>query len=272
MIAVVMITGPARLEDAGLGEADSEGVGGMKPMKMKTTAVIPALFALAMISWIPANDGAGGWEQKKYGETSGEWGAWGDREPRPGAGDHGHGEVPPLVDLWGVMFRIYQDIRTTPGFSQVSSMAEARWQRPPLAATPEDCASLHSWSRPVSLNTHAALMKAGYMSHLPYLFREHCASASDATLGEVLAVATARNVWILPHGSMALKAEGEWHLLVPHPEYHSIGADAGIVLGEVAYASTAINLAQAHAHNFYHFVAEVIPRLLAVPGKQRKGQ
>ena len=30
-------------------------------------------------------------------------------------------------------------------------------------------------------------------------------------------------------------------------------------------ADTLVNVAQVHAHNFYHFLCEVLPRLLAVP-------
>lgn len=189
-------------------------------------------------------------------------------------GDHQkhHQQGPTTVDIQGQKFFIYTDVMESPHFSRVSDLAEHDWQRPLLAATKEDCESLHSSSAPVTLNTHNLLYQSGQMHHLPYLFREHCESRSALAAGELLVTATARNVWVMKHGAMAYKAKKGWTLLAPHPEYHGIAQgggppDTGKAVGswDVGYAETAINVAQAYAHNYYHFMAEVIPRLMAVP-------
>jgi hypothetical protein len=198
----------------------------------------------------------------------------GDEEGGAGQVHERQRQDPAIVEIGGQMFFIFSDVSASPHFSRVSALAEHDWHRPPLRATKEDCESLHSSSAPVVLNTHGRLHKAGQMHHLPYLFREHCLSRSAAAPGELLVTASARNVWVMKHGAMAYKAKEGWTLVVPHVEYHGVAQggwppDAGKEMGEkdVGYAEVAINVAQAYAHNYYHFMAEVIPRLMAVPEK-----
>ena len=115
--------------------------------------------------------------------------------------------------------------------------------------------------------------------------------------GEKMFVAEAKRVWVLKHGAMittASRAGGQsrqggrgagksgpartragghevvGNVFVQHVEYHSLEAPADAVDMSgmrVEYADALVNVAQAHAHNYYHFLCEVVPRLLMLPRK-----
>jgi len=134
------------------------------------------------------------------------------------------------------------------------------------------------------------------MAEYPYLFREMCAGAAIAAgfwpplpHSEIMFVAEARRAWVLKHGAMIISARGigmpggmggergggdaatragtpRAHVLVQHVEYHSLEAPGkGAADVQVEFAERVVNVAQAHAHNYYHFLCEVVPRLLMVP-------
>lgn len=211
------------------------------------------------------------------------------------------------IYVLGGYFQLWKDASRAPMFRVQRWRYEPRWWRPAPSASAADCRTLDSEQRPVVVNTHRRLMESGLMAEYPYLFREMCLSPGKlegpaavaaaagyaparplgGTAGEKMFVAEARRVWVLKHGAMVTSASlagvrsgpgspGQGvpgggvmgHIVVQHVEYHSLEVPAdGVARMPVEYADRLVNVAQAHASNYYHFLCEVLPRLLMLPRK-----
>eukprot|EP00960_Hanusia_phi_P027865 747091-Hanusia_phi.AAC.3 len=193
-------------------------------------------------------------------------------EASPGAGGS-VAEV--LIELGNLSFALDEDALHAPGFEVLRRREDPQWaRRPPHPLTQDDCGALESIRRPTVLNTHKVLYTSGYMTGLPYLLREHCEQGVASMMDEVAFVARRRSVWVSRHGAMMYKGgvgpkqEGiqeRWRVLIQHPEYHNLNAREVEEVNCVDYADLLVNVGQVHSHNFYHFIAEVLPRLLLVP-------
>ena len=122
---------------------------------------------------------------------------------------------------------------------------------------------------------HKALHKAGWLSRMPYLSRKECNSRSVPWLSGVeppqsivaywgwsgTSATGAAPVLVMPLGSV-LHSE-ERLLYVPHPEYHA-PPECLPDAQSAQHVPRAINLLQAYGSNYWHLVAEILPRLLTV--------
>ena len=180
-----------------------------------------------------------------------------------------------FVELANTSFPLDVDALRAPGFELVVRREERHWTRsPPRPLLHADCEGLESIQRPTVLNTHKVLYTGGHMASLPYLLHEHCKVGPPKIVDEVAFVVRGFRVWVSRHGAMINKdgrgpdkgrGHERWRVLMQHPEYHKLNTREIENTRCVEYADVLVNLGQVHSHNFYHFIAEVLPRLLLVP-------
>ncbi|EKX35582.1 hypothetical protein GUITHDRAFT_146406 [Guillardia theta CCMP2712] len=180
-----------------------------------------------------------------------------------------------FIELANTSFPLDVDALQVPGFEVVVRREERHWTRsPPRPLLHADCEGLESIQRPTVLNTHRVLYTGGHMASLPYLLREHCKVGPPKMVDEVAFVVRKSRVWVSRHGAMIYrdgrgtdKGRGHkrWRVLMQHPEYHNLNTRELEDTRCFEYADVLVNLGQVHSHNFYHFIAEVLPRLLLVP-------
>ena len=122
---------------------------------------------------------------------------------------------------------------------------------------------------------HATLAATGWAGRLPYLSAAEC----DAPAVPWLSVGTPPprssiafwgwngSIATMEYGPLLVTAHGSMFSLqtgtayVPHPEYHC--APSCLPRGAQHHARV-INLEQAYSGNYWHLIAEILPRLLTV--------